>query len=66
MLPTSRIWNRGTGRSSRGHVFRRRTADAIPGARYRTLPGAGHLSTLERPDLVTEMLREHLDGILEI
>jgi pimeloyl-ACP methyl ester carboxylesterase len=42
------------------------TADAIPGARYRTLPGAGHLSTLERPDLVTEMLREHLDGILEI
>ena len=35
-------------------------ADAIPGARYVELDGAGHLSTLERPDEVSQLLLEFL------
>jgi pimeloyl-ACP methyl ester carboxylesterase len=36
----------------------RAMADAIPNARLHVLPGAGHLSSLERPDDVTAALRE--------
>ncbi|MFL5409607.1 MAG: alpha/beta fold hydrolase [Myxococcales bacterium] len=35
----------------------RRTADAIRGARFQTIPRAGHSSSLENPDAVTEALR---------
>jgi 3-oxoadipate enol-lactonase len=35
----------------------RRTADAIRGARFQTVPRAGHSSSLENPEAVTEALR---------
>jgi pimeloyl-ACP methyl ester carboxylesterase len=35
----------------------RRTAEAIPGARFQTVPRAGHSAPLENPDAVTEALR---------
>jgi 3-oxoadipate enol-lactonase len=35
-------------------------ADRIPGATYRELPGAPHMQTLERPDLVAEALDQFL------
>lgn len=37
-------------------------AGLIPGARLVTIPGAGHLSPLEAPALVTEALRVWLEG----
>lgn len=39
-------------------------ADGIPGARLVVIPRAGHLSPLERPDLVNPALIEHLGGAL--
>lgn len=41
----------------------RRTAAAIPGARFEIVPTAGHLSTIERPLLVTRILRSFLDSL---
>lgn len=35
-------------------------AGAIPGSRLVVIPGAGHSSTIERPDAVTEILEGHL------
>ena len=40
----------------------RETADAIPGATLEVVPGAGHLSPLENPEAVTDVLREWLEG----
>ncbi len=41
----------------------RALAAGIPGARLRTIPGAGHLSTVEQPALVNAALRDFLvDG----
>jgi 3-oxoadipate enol-lactonase len=37
-----------------------RIAAAIPGARLEVLEGAAHMANLERPDAVTELMREHL------
>lgn len=37
-------------------------ADRIPGARLVVVPGAGHLSPIETPEAVTEVLRDWLDG----
>ncbi|CUH81973.1 alpha/beta fold hydrolase [Tropicibacter naphthalenivorans] len=36
-------------------------AGLMPHARYRVIPGAGHLPTLEQPDTVTEALTQWLD-----
>lgn len=38
-------------------------AEGIPGARLEVIPGAGHLSNLERPDLFNRALSEFLDGV---
>jgi pimeloyl-ACP methyl ester carboxylesterase len=38
---------------------------AIPGAALALVPKAGHLSAWERPELVTPLLLEHLDGSSE-
>jgi pimeloyl-ACP methyl ester carboxylesterase len=38
----------------------RRLADAVPGARLETLAGAGHMSVIEQPERVTEMLSAFL------
>jgi pimeloyl-ACP methyl ester carboxylesterase len=40
----------------------RRIAAAVAGARFELLPGAGHSSTLERPEAVTALLRDFLDA----
>lgn len=37
-------------------------ADAIPGAEFRSVPGAGHLPSLERPEETTRILLEFLAG----
>ena len=37
-------------------------ADAIPGARCRTIPGAGHAVTLEAPAAVTDAIRAQLEA----
>ncbi|MBI4513496.1 MAG: alpha/beta fold hydrolase [Gemmatimonadetes bacterium] len=42
----------------------REMASAIPGARqYVLIPGAGHMSNLERPDLFNAAVREFLSGL---
>ena len=41
----------------------RETAERLPNGRLAAIPGAGHLSNLERPDRVTEALREFLAGV---
>jgi pimeloyl-ACP methyl ester carboxylesterase len=38
----------------------RAMADAIPGAAFELIDGAGHLSNLEAPDEFNELLRQHL------
>lgn len=38
-------------------------ADAIPGARLAVVPGAGHLTPLERPDATSRLLAEFLAGL---
>lgn len=40
----------------------RRLADAIPGAEFREVAGAGHLPCLEQPEATTRVLREFLAG----
>jgi pimeloyl-ACP methyl ester carboxylesterase len=39
----------------------RAMADAIPGARYEVIPGAGHVTPLEAPDLTGRALRQFLE-----
>jgi pimeloyl-ACP methyl ester carboxylesterase len=41
----------------------RRTAEAIHGARFQLIPRAGHSSSLENPDAVTEALRGFFAGL---
>jgi pimeloyl-ACP methyl ester carboxylesterase len=41
----------------------RRTAAAIPGARFEVVPRAGHLLTLERPHEVNRLLDAFLAGV---
>ena len=40
----------------------RKMADAIPGARWTTIPRAGHTSTVEEPDAISRALEEFLSG----
>lgn len=40
----------------------RETAEAIPGARLEIVERAGHLCTVEQPDMVSEILGDFLDG----
>lgn len=41
----------------------REMADGIPGATFRAVPGAGHVSAMEAPDVVSTALSEFLDGL---
>jgi pimeloyl-ACP methyl ester carboxylesterase len=38
-------------------------ADAIPGARLERVPGAGHLTNLERPDVFVPLVRDHVAAL---
>jgi 3-oxoadipate enol-lactonase len=38
-------------------------ADAVPGARFVEIPGAGHLTNLEKPGLVTSFIRGFLETL---
>jgi 3-oxoadipate enol-lactonase len=38
-------------------------ADAIPGARYVVIPGAGHVSPLEQPLTSSRAIADFLDGL---
>jgi pimeloyl-ACP methyl ester carboxylesterase len=40
----------------------KRIAAGIPGARLEILPGAAHLANVERPEVVTRLLLDHLGG----
>ncbi|MGN6608874.1 MAG: alpha/beta fold hydrolase [Jatrophihabitans sp.] len=40
----------------------RAIAGAIAGARFETIAGSGHSSTIERPDEVTRLIREHVSA----
>jgi len=41
----------------------RRTADRIPGARFKMLPRAGHTSSVEQPEAVTAALKEFFGSV---
>ena len=38
----------------------RALAEAIPGAEFVEVPGVAHLGSVERPDAVTDLIRNHL------
>jgi 3-oxoadipate enol-lactonase len=42
------------------HRIGDRLAREIPGARHAVIPGAGHLTALERPDETSRLVREFL------
>ena len=41
----------------------RRTASLIKGAEFKTVPRAGHSSTMEEPEAVSALLRAFIDGV---
>ena len=59
-VPTLLIWGEKDGITSRAHHDE--IAAAIPGARLEVVPGAGHLPTVEAPDVVGALLSEFIDG----
>jgi pimeloyl-ACP methyl ester carboxylesterase len=42
--------------------FYRKIADRIPGAVARPLPGTAHLPSIDRPEVVADLVRERLAG----
>jgi pimeloyl-ACP methyl ester carboxylesterase len=59
-LPTTVIW--GLADAFLSFTIAERLVADIPGARLVTIPTAGHMVTLDEPDLVAAALREHLDA----
>lgn len=53
-VPTLLIWGEKDGITSRAH--HEEIADAIPGARLEVVSGAGHLPTVEAPEVVAALL----------
>ncbi len=58
-VPTLLIWGEQDGITSRAHHDE--ILEAIPGARLEVVPGAGHLPTVETPDVVATLLTEFID-----
>lgn len=58
-VPTLLIWGEKDGITSRAHHDE--IADAIPGARLEVVPGAGHLPTIEAPEVVAPLLANFID-----
>jgi len=60
-VPTLLIWGEKDGITSRAHHDE--ILDAIAGARLEVIPGAGHLPTVEAPELVLALLTEFIDEL---
>lgn len=60
VIPTLLIWGERDGITSRAHHDE--IADAIPGARLEVVPGAGHLPTVEAPEVLAPLLTDFLDA----
>lgn len=58
-VPTLLIWGEKDGITSRAHHDE--IAEAIPGARLKVVPGAGHLPTVEAPEAVVPLLADFID-----
>lgn len=58
-VPTLLIWGEKDGITSRAHHDE--IAEAIPGARLKVVPGAGHLPTVEAPEVVVPLLADFID-----
>lgn len=58
-VPTLLIWGEKDGITSRAHHDE--ILDAIPGARLEVVAGAGHLPTVEAPDVVVPLLTSFID-----
>lgn len=58
-VPTLLVWGEKDGITSRAHHDE--IAGAIPGARLEVVPGAGHLPTIEAPDVVAGLLTGFID-----
>lgn len=59
-VPTLLIWGEKDGITSRAHHDE--IAEAIPGARLEVVPEAGHLPTVEAPEVVVPLLADFMDG----
>lgn len=59
-VPTLLIWGEQDGITSRAHHDE--ILDAIPGAQLEVVPGAGHLTTIEAPEMVVPLLTEFVDA----
>lgn len=55
------VWGEEDGITTRAHQDE--ILAGVPGARLATLPGCGHLSTLEAPDQVNGLLADWLAGV---
>lgn len=58
-VPTLLVWGEQDGITSRAHHDE--ILEAIPGARLEVIPGAGHLPTVEAPEIVVPLLTEFVD-----
>ena len=58
-VPTLLVWGEKDGITSRAHHDE--IADAIPGARIEVIAGAGHLPTVEAPEVVVPLLTAFID-----
>jgi pimeloyl-ACP methyl ester carboxylesterase len=59
LVPTLLIWGEKDGITSRAHHDE--ILEAIPGARLEVIPGAGHLPTIEAPEVIVPLLTEFVD-----
>ncbi|HEY0597173.1 alpha/beta fold hydrolase, partial [Sphingopyxis sp.] len=59
-VPTLLIWGEKDGITSRAHHDE--ILEAIPGARLEVIEGAGHLPTVEAPDVVVPLLTDFVDA----
>ena len=58
-VPTLLVWGEKDGITSRAHHDE--ILEAIPGSRLEVVPGAGHLPTVEAPELVVPLLTDFID-----
>ena len=58
--PALVIWGEEDEVTPRPHS--QQIADTIPGARLETIPGAGHIANLDRPEAFNRLLADFLDA----